>query len=97
MSKSKIFAELSDNISKETEILKELCSKRNVVNNNRRESTSIRDNAVHDLYEKIMQELGDLKNAVSKSYIYERIQRETKLSIRTISYILNHTQKKEII
>lgn len=66
------------------------------MNNKRRESTSVRDNAVHDLYEKIMNELGDLKNAVAKNYIYEKIQKETKLSIRTISYILNHTKRKEI-
>lgn len=66
------------------------------MNSKRRESTSVRDNAVHDLYEKIMNELGDLKNVVAKNYIYEKIQEETKLSIRTISYIINHTKRKEI-
>ena len=34
---------------------------------------------------------GSLANAVSKGYIYERIKEKTKLSIRTISFILNHT------
>lgn len=66
------------------------------MNSKRRESTSVRDNAVHDLYEKIMNELGDLKNVVAKNYIYEKIHEETKLSIRTISYIINHTKRKEI-
>lgn len=63
----------------------------------RRESTTVRDNFIHDLYEHILGELGDLKSAVSKSYIYERIQKETKLSIRTISFILNHTKKKDML
>ncbi len=66
------------------------------MSNNRRESTSVRDNAVHDLYDKIINDLGDLKNAVSKNYIYEKIQKETHLSIRTISYILNHTKYRKL-
>lgn len=86
MCKSEIFAEKMNNISFKSD-----------VNKTRRESTSIRDNAVHDLYDKIMEELGDLKNAVSKGYIYDKIQNETKLSIRTISFILNHTKRKQIL
>ncbi len=57
----------------------------------RRESTSVRDKEIHKLYRQIISELGDLANAVSKSYIYEKIREKTKLSIRTISFILNHT------
>ena len=49
---------------------------------NRRESTIARDNEIHRLYKEIRHELGSLANAVSKGYI---------LSIRTISFILNHT------
>lgn len=58
---------------------------------NRRESTIARDNEIHKLYRQIRNELGCLANAVSKNYIYERIKDRTKLSIRTISFILNHT------
>ena len=86
MCKSEIFAEKMNNISFKSG-----------VNNKRRESTSIRDNAVHDLYDRIFFFFGELRNAVSKSYIYEKIQKETKLSIRTISFILNHTKRKEIL
>ena len=60
-------------------------------NKNRRESTMVRDNEIHELYQQIRHELGSLANAVSKGYIYERIKEKTKLSIRTISFILNHT------
>lgn len=60
-------------------------------NKNRRESTIARDNEIHRLYRQIRNELGNLANAVSKNYIYERIKDRTKLSIRTISFILNHT------
>ena len=59
---------------------------------NRRESTMVRDNEIHKLHRQILDELGDLANVVSKNYIYGKIQEKTKLSIRTISFILNHTQ-----
>ena len=59
---------------------------------NRRESTIVRDNEIHKIHRQILDELGDLANAVSKGYIYERIRERTRLSIRTISFILNHTQ-----
>lgn len=61
-------------------------------NKNRRESTIVRDNEIHKLHRQILDELGDLANVVSKNYIYEKIQEKTKLSIRTISFILNHTK-----
>lgn len=60
--------------------------------NTRRESTIIRDNEIHQLYEEIIKESGDLAKVVSKTYIYERIREKTKLSIRSISYIINHTK-----
>lgn len=59
---------------------------------NRRESTIVRDNEIHKIHRQILDELGDLANVVSKGYIYEKIQEKTKLSIRTISFILNHTK-----
>lgn len=63
-----------------------LCSK------NRRESTIMRDNEVHRIYDEIIANLGELAMAVSKAYIYEKIRERTKLSTRTISFILNHTK-----
>lgn len=73
------------------------CSKKNNVmskltENNRRESTLVRDKEVCRIYNQILNELGELRNAVSKSYIYEKIKERTKLSMRTISFIVNHTR-----
>lgn len=73
------------------------CSKKNNVmskltENNRRESTLVRDKEVCRIYNQILNELGELRNVVSKSYIYEKIKERTKLSIRTISFIVNHTR-----
>lgn len=65
-----------------------LCAK------NRRESTQVRDNEVHRIHKEILAGLGELACAVSKTYIYEKIQERTKLSIRSISFILNHTKPK---
>lgn len=53
----------------------------------------MRDNEIHRIHFQILNELGELANAVSKNYIYERIREKTKLSIRTISFILNHTDR----
>lgn len=61
---------------------------------NRRESTIVRDNEIHSLYKQIIKDLGELSSSVSKSYIYGKIQDKTKLSIRSISFILNHTKVK---
>lgn len=68
------------------------CSKKNNVmskltENNRRESTLVRDKEVCRIYNQILNELGELRNVVSKSYIYEKIKERTKLSIRTISLL----------
>lgn len=73
------------------------CSKKNNVmskltENNRRESTLVRDKEVCRIYNQILNELGELRNVVSKSYIYEKIKERTKLSMRTISFIVNHTR-----
>lgn len=57
----------------------------------KRESTMIRDSEIHRMYDEITASLGELKSAVSKTYIYEQIRKRTKLSVRTISYVLNHT------
>jgi len=62
----------------------------------RRESTTVRDNQVHRIHQSILNELGEVAHVVSKKYIYDRIHTETRLSTRTIAYILNHTREKEI-
>lgn len=54
-------------------------------------STIKRNNSIHLMYKNIMNDLGQLRTVVSKSYIYNLIQNQTGLSIRTISHVLNHT------
>ena len=59
----------------------------------------VRDNEIHKLHKEILTglgdlALGDLANVVSKNYVYEQIRERTKLSIRTISFILNHTKER---
>ena len=44
------------------------------------------------MYKSILRGLVELAGVVSKTYIYERIRERTKLSVRTISFILNHTR-----
>lgn len=56
---------------------------------NRRESTILRDNKVHEIHA----ELGVLADVVSRQYIYERIKMRTGLCTKTIAFILNHTIK----
>ena len=60
----------------------------------RRFGTVLRDNAVHEMYNDILKELGDKASFISRGYIYNRISERTHLSTRTISYILNHTRKR---
>lgn len=57
----------------------------------RRDSTLLRDARVHELYDRIMSDLGDLRVAVSRSYVYDKIREETGLCAKTIAFILNHT------
>lgn len=59
---------------------------------NVRDSTVIRDNEIHKMYDEILNELGDLATVVSRNYVYGR----TGLSIRHISRIINHTKVEEI-
>lgn len=63
-----------------------------LTNKNTLESTKVRYNKIHKIYDEIMNELGELKHVVSKGYVYGKIQERTKLSIRTISFIINHTK-----
>ena len=61
-----------------------------------RDSSIIRYNEVHDMYDKIIKDLGDISAYVSKNYIYDKIRERTGLSTRHISRILNHTKKRDL-
>ena len=60
---------------------------------NVRDSTVIRNNEIHRMYDEILNELGDLATVVSRNYVYGRIKDRTGLSIRHISRIINHSCK----
>lgn len=62
-----------------------------MTSDNRRISTIIRYNTVHDEYRKIISELGKYACLVPKSYIYDMISEKTGLSRRTISRALYHS------
>lgn len=47
------------------------------------------------MYKNIMNDLGQLRTVVSKSYIYNLIQNQTGLSIKTIFHFLNHTKEQD--
>lgn len=51
-----------------------------------RDSTVIRNNEIHRMYDEILDEL----------YVYGKIKDRTGLSIRHISRIINHTKVEEI-
>jgi len=59
-------------------------------NENMRRSTAVRYRSVHDIYNKVIKDLGEYAFLVPKSYIYGRIKEETGLSARTILRALNH-------
>ena len=61
-----------------------------------RDSSIIRYNEVHDMYDKIIKDLGDISAYVFKGYIYDKIREKTGLSTRHISRILNHTKRKDL-
>lgn len=54
-----------------------------------RDSTVIRNNEIHKMYDEILDEL-------FRNYVYGRIKDRTGLSIRHISRIINHTKVEEI-
>jgi len=61
---------------------------------NRRESTIVRHNLVHDEYDKVLKELGAYAYLVPKSHVYNMICERTGLCTKTVAYILNHTNKE---
>lgn len=56
-----------------------------------RDSTVIRNNEIHRMYNE-----SDLATVVSRDYVYGKIKDRTGLSIRHISRIINHTKVEEI-
>lgn len=64
--------------------------------NNRRISSILRDNLVHEIYNEELNKLGDAGNHVSRDYLYNKVKEKTGLSTRTISYIINHTEITKI-
>lgn len=44
-----------------------------------RDSTVIRNNEIHRMYDEILNELGDLATVVSRNYVYGRIINHTKV------------------
>lgn len=59
--------------------------------NNRRISSILRDNLIHEIYQEECRKLGEAGSYVSREYLYNKVKERTGLSIRTISYIINHT------
>nr|DAE82139.1 MAG TPA: hypothetical protein [Caudoviricetes sp.] len=57
----------------------------------RRQSTIIRDNAVHEIYRKVCREIGPTAPMMPRGYLYGLISEKTGLCIKTIAFILNHT------
>lgn len=45
-----------------------------------RDSSIIKYNEIHDMYDKIIKDLGDMSAYVSKSYIYDKIKDKTGFS-----------------
>ena len=61
-----------------------------------RDSTVIRNNEIHKMYDEILNELGDLATVVSRSYVYGKIKDAIGLSVRHISRIINHTKAVDV-
>lgn len=51
-----------------------------------RDSTVIRNNEVHKMYDEILNELGDLATVVSRNYVYGRIKDRTGFTLKLRRY-----------
>ena len=49
------------------------------------------------MYREELEQLGEVGRYVSKEYLYRKIGERTGLSVRSVSYILNHTERSEEI
>ena len=63
---------------------------------NRRPSTVMRDNSVHEAYRQLQKETGDYFHFLPREFVYERIRQQTGLCTKTIAFILNHTRWQEV-
>lgn len=61
-----------------------------------RDSSIIKYNEIHDMYDEIIKDLGEMSAYVSKNYIYDKIKDKTGFSTRHISRIPNHTKKRDL-
>lgn len=61
-----------------------------------RDSSIIKYNEIHDMYDEIIKDLGEMSAYVSKNYIYDKIKDKIGFSTRYISRILNHTKKRDL-
>lgn len=61
-----------------------------------RDSTVIRDDEIHGMYNGIPDGSGDLATVVSRDYVYGEIKDGTGLSIRHVSGIINHAKVEGI-
>lgn len=62
-----------------------------------RDSTVIRNNEIHRMYNEILDELGDLATVVSRNYVYGKIKDRTGLSIRHISSMIKEVMERDMI
>ena len=63
---------------------------------NRRPSTVMRDNSVHETYQQLQKETGDYFRFLPREFIYDQIRQRTGLCTKTIAFILNHTKWQEV-
>lgn len=56
----------------------------------------VRYRQVLEAYARVIQDLGDVSTAVSKSYIYDRVSCETCLCTKTVAYVINHCKPSEL-
>lgn len=50
----------------------------------RRPSTLIRDNEVHEAYEEVCRDIGDMARLLPKEYLYEKVKEKIGLCTRTV-------------
>ena len=58
----------------------------------RRPSTVVRDNMVHEAYQELQLEAGGYFKLLPRGHIYDHIRQRTGLCTKTIAFILNHTR-----
>ena len=63
---------------------------------NRRPSTVMRDNMVHEAYRRLQQDTGEYFRFLPREFVYDRIRQQTGLCTKTIAFILNHTKWQEV-